>query len=155
MPFYKLKASKILALCFRPSSHKAPNCNFSTSIDIPFTSSTSPPTTSATMSSGFHSTGLNYPLLAIPAYYIFSLTPHVYAGSILKASGYKPNNANPKASFSPSAVKGKVPEDVFGKYQRAENVRPYSPLEFPLASHNPAIHHTDLNVRAGYPDLVL
>lgn len=55
---------------------------------------------------------LNYPLLAIPAYYVFSIIPHIYAGSILSAHGYKVNNANPKASLSPSAVKGKVPDAV-------------------------------------------
>ena len=53
---------------------------------------------------------LNYPLLAIPGYYVFSLLPHVYASSILSANGYKVNNANPKASLSPDAVKGKVPD---------------------------------------------
>jgi hypothetical protein len=52
----------------------------------------------------------NYHLLAIPAYYIFSIAPHIYAQSILTASGYKANNANPKASLSPDAVKGKVPD---------------------------------------------
>jgi hypothetical protein len=56
---------------------------------------------------------LNYPLLAIPAYYVFSIVPHVYASSILTSAGYKPNNANPKASLSPSTVKGKVPDDVY------------------------------------------
>jgi hypothetical protein len=55
---------------------------------------------------------LNYPLLAIPAYYIFSVFPHIYAGSILSANGYKVDNANPKASLSPAAVKGKVPDAV-------------------------------------------
>lgn len=82
---------------------------------------------------------LNYPLLAIPAYYIFSVVPHAYASSLLANAGYKVNNASPKASLSPDAVKGKVPEAVyvkfpspqllanhiltlpsFGKYQRAE-----------------------------------
>lgn len=56
------------------------------------------------------STALNYPLLAIPAYYVFSVIPHGYAGGILSANGYKVNNANPKASLKPEAVKGKVPE---------------------------------------------
>jgi hypothetical protein len=56
---------------------------------------------------------LNYPLLAIPAYYVFSIVPHVYASSILASAGHKPNNANPKASLSPSAVKGKVPDEVY------------------------------------------
>ena len=59
------------------------------------------------------SSALNYPLLAIPAYYVFSLVPHMYAGSILSANGYKVNNANPKASLSPDAVKGKVPDAVY------------------------------------------
>jgi hypothetical protein len=36
----------------------------------------------------------------------------MYAGSILSANGYKVNNANPKASLSPDAVKGKVPDAV-------------------------------------------
>jgi hypothetical protein len=58
------------------------------------------------------SSSLNYPLLAIPAYYIFSLAPHAYAGGLLSSSGYKVNNANPKASMSPDAVKGKVPDAV-------------------------------------------
>jgi hypothetical protein len=59
------------------------------------------------------SNSLNYPLLAIPAYYIFSLIPHAYAGSLLSSHGYKVNNANPKASLSPDAVKGKVPDAVY------------------------------------------
>jgi len=58
------------------------------------------------------SASLNYPLLAIPAYYVFSVIPHAYAASLLTSSGYKPNNANPKASTSPDAVKGKVPDAV-------------------------------------------
>ncbi|KAH7395165.1 membrane-associated, eicosanoid/glutathione metabolism protein [Phaeosphaeria sp. MPI-PUGE-AT-0046c] len=63
---------------------------------------------------------LNYHLLAIPAYYIFSVVPHAYASGLLANAGYKVNNASPKASLSPNAVKGKVPDAVFGKYQRAE-----------------------------------
>ncbi|KAF2829435.1 hypothetical protein CC86DRAFT_189668 [Ophiobolus disseminans] len=78
------------------------------------------------------SSSLNYPLLAIPAYYIFSLVPHAYAGSILASSGYKVNNANPKASMSPDAVKGKVPDEVFQKYQRAENAHSNSTEQMPL-----------------------
>jgi len=58
------------------------------------------------------SNSLNYPLLAIPAYYVFSLVPHIYAASLLTANGYKINNANPKAALSPEAVKGKVPDAV-------------------------------------------
>ena len=56
---------------------------------------------------------LNYPLLAIPAYYVFSLVPHAYAGGLLSTHGYKVNNANPKASMSPDSVKGKVPDAVY------------------------------------------
>lgn len=59
------------------------------------------------------SNSLNYPLLAIPAYYVFSLIPHGYAGSLLSSNGYKVNNANPKASLSPDAVKGKVPDAMY------------------------------------------
>jgi hypothetical protein len=55
---------------------------------------------------------LNYSLLAIPAYYVFSVVPHAYANVILSGAGYKVNNANPKASLSPDAVKGKVPDAV-------------------------------------------
>lgn len=58
------------------------------------------------------STSLNYPLLAIPAYYVFSIIPHAYAGSLLSAHGYKINNANPKASTSPAALQEKVPDTV-------------------------------------------
>jgi hypothetical protein len=58
------------------------------------------------------SSSLNYPLLAIPAYYVFSVIPHAYAQSILTSAGYKVNNSNPKASLSPDAVKGKVPDEV-------------------------------------------
>lgn len=58
------------------------------------------------------SNSLNYPLLAIPAYYVFSIMPHAYSGAILKANGYQVNNANPKASMAPDAVKGKVPDIV-------------------------------------------
>ena len=78
------------------------------------------------------SSNLNYPLLSIPVYYIFSLIPHMYAGSILSAAGYKVNNANPKASLSPDAVKGKVPEVVFQKYQRAENAQSNNIEQLPL-----------------------
>ncbi|KAF2874299.1 hypothetical protein BDV95DRAFT_565907 [Massariosphaeria phaeospora] len=78
------------------------------------------------------SSGLNYSLLSIPAYYVFAITPHVYANSILIANGYEPNNANPKASLSPSAVKGKVPDAVFQKYQRAENAQSNNMESLPL-----------------------
>jgi uncharacterized MAPEG superfamily protein len=78
------------------------------------------------------SSGLKYPLLSIPAYYVFSLIPHVYAGSLLSANGYRPHNANPKASFSPSAVQGKVPDAVFQKYQRAENAQSNNMEQLPL-----------------------
>jgi hypothetical protein len=54
------------------------------------------------------SSALNYSLLSIPVYYVFSIVPHMYAGAILSSEGYKVNNANPKASLSPSAVQGKV-----------------------------------------------
>ncbi|EAT83918.1 hypothetical protein HBH56_157390 [Parastagonospora nodorum] len=74
----------------------------------------------------------NYHLLAIPAYYIFSIAPHIYAQSILTASGYKVNNANPKASLSPDSVKGKVPDAVFQKYQRAENAQSNNIEQMPL-----------------------
>lgn len=78
------------------------------------------------------SSTLNYPLLAIPAYYVFSLVPHMYASSLLVSNGYKPNNANPKASLSPSAVQGKVPDAVFQKYQRAENAQSNNMEQMPL-----------------------
>jgi uncharacterized MAPEG superfamily protein len=93
---------------------------------------------------------LNYHLLAIPAYYIFSILPHGYAASILTSSGYKINNTNPKASTSPDKIKGKVPDavyvqfavhesmmysnetDSFKKYQRAENAHSNSTEQMPL-----------------------
>jgi len=78
------------------------------------------------------SNSLNYPLLAIPAYYVFSLVPHGYAGSLLAKHGYKVNNANPKASLSPDNVKGKVPDEVFQKYQRAENAHSNNVEQMPL-----------------------
>lgn len=78
------------------------------------------------------STTVNYNLLAIPAYYVFSLLPHVYAGAILSSNGYHVNNANPKASLSPSSVKGKVPDVVFQKYQRAENAQSNNMEQMPL-----------------------
>lgn len=78
------------------------------------------------------SNSLNYPLLAIPAYYVFSLIPHMYAGSLLSSQGYKVNNANPKASLSPSAVQGKVSDEVFQKYQRAENAQSNNLEQLPL-----------------------
>ncbi|KAJ4351755.1 uncharacterized protein N0V89_007098 [Didymosphaeria variabile] len=84
------------------------------------------------MASGFNSTGLNYPLLAIPAYYVFSVTPHIYAMNLLKSAGYKVNNTNPKASLSPANVQGKVPDAVFGKYQRAENAQNNNLEQLPL-----------------------
>jgi len=78
------------------------------------------------------STSLNYPLLAVPAYYVFSLLPHVYSNILLQSSGYKVNNANPKASITPSAVQGKVPDAVFQKYQRAENAQANNLEQMPL-----------------------
>ncbi|KAF1922616.1 uncharacterized protein M421DRAFT_77641 [Didymella exigua CBS 183.55] len=78
------------------------------------------------------SSSLNYPLLSIPAYYIFSIIPHVYASSILSSAGYNLNNANPKASLSPVAVKGKVPDEVFQRYQRAENAQSNNIEQLPL-----------------------
>jgi uncharacterized MAPEG superfamily protein len=56
----------------------------------------------------------------------------MYAGSILSANGYQVNNANPKASLSPDAVKGKVPDAVFQKYQRAENAQSNNLEQMPL-----------------------
>jgi uncharacterized MAPEG superfamily protein len=67
------------------------------------------------------SSSLNYPLLAIPAYYVFSMAPHMYGTSLLVSNGYKPNNANPKASLSPSTLQGKVPDAVLKKFQCAES----------------------------------
>ncbi|KAH7069033.1 membrane-associated, eicosanoid/glutathione metabolism protein, partial [Paraphoma chrysanthemicola] len=78
------------------------------------------------------SSSINYPLLAIPAYYVFSMLPHIYAGAILSNAGYKVNNANPKASLSPDAVKGKVPDAVFQQYQRAENAQSNNSEQMPL-----------------------
>jgi len=85
---------------------------------------------SSTMSSS--SSTLNYSLLAIPAYYIFSLAPHIYAGSLLSSQGYQVNNANPKASLSPSNTQGKVSDEVFQKYQRAENAHSNNTEQMPL-----------------------
>lgn len=56
----------------------------------------------------------------------------MYAHAILSSAGYKVNNANPKASISPSAVQGKVPDEVFQKYQRAENATANSIEQLPL-----------------------
>ncbi|EDU39843.1 MAPEG domain containing protein [Pyrenophora tritici-repentis] len=78
------------------------------------------------------SNSLKYPLLAIPAYYVFSVVPHVYASGLLARHGYKMNNANPKASLSPENVKGKVPDEVFQKYQRAENAQSNNMEQMPL-----------------------
>lgn len=78
------------------------------------------------------SSTLNYPLLSIPLYYIFSLTPHIYAQSLLTSSGYTPNNANPKASTSPSALQGKVSEAVIQKFQRAESAQSNCIEQLPL-----------------------
>lgn len=78
------------------------------------------------------STSTNYSLLAIPAYYVFSVLPHAYAGAILSANGYNVNNANPRASLSPSAVQGKVPDAVFQKYQRAESAQSNNMEQMPL-----------------------
>lgn len=78
------------------------------------------------------SSALNWPLLSIPAYYIFSLVPHIYAGTILSSNGYKVDNSNPKASLSPSAIQGKVPDAVFQKYQRAENAQSNNLEQMPL-----------------------
>ncbi|KAF9739465.1 hypothetical protein PMIN06_001070 [Paraphaeosphaeria minitans] len=84
------------------------------------------------MSSGFTATGLNYPLLAIPAYYIFSVTPHIYAVQMLKSAGYKIDNANPRASLAPANVKGKVPDAVFSAYQRTESAQTNNLEQLPL-----------------------
>ena len=78
------------------------------------------------------SSSLNYPLLSIPAYYVFSMIPHIYAGSILSANGYQIDNANPRASLSPSAVNGKVPDAAFQKYQRAQNAHGNNLEQLPL-----------------------
>lgn len=56
----------------------------------------------------------------------------MYASAILTSSGYKPNNANPKASLAPSAVQGKVPDHVFQRYQRAENAQSNNMEQMPL-----------------------
>lgn len=56
----------------------------------------------------------------------------MYATSILGANGYQFNNANPKASLSPSSVQGKVPDAVFQKYQRAENAQSNNMEQMPF-----------------------
>lgn len=78
------------------------------------------------------STSTNYHLLAIPAYYVFSILPHAYSGAILSSHGYHLNNANPRASLSPSSVQGKVPDAVFQKYQRAESAHSNNMEQMPL-----------------------
>ncbi|KAJ4301384.1 hypothetical protein N0V90_003476 [Kalmusia sp. IMI 367209] len=52
--------------------------------------------------------------------------------SLLGSAGYQPNNANPKAALSPANVKGKVPEHVFAKYQRAENAQNNNYEQMPI-----------------------
>ena len=42
------------------------------------------------------------------------------------------NNANPKASLSPSNVQGKVPDAIFQKYQRAENAHSNNMEQMPI-----------------------
>ncbi|KAH8728833.1 MAPEG family-domain-containing protein [Phaeosphaeriaceae sp. PMI808] len=78
------------------------------------------------------SSSFSYPLLAIPAYYIFSILPHVYAQGLLTSNGYQPDNANPKSSTSPTAIKGKVPDAVFKKYQRAEGAQSNNIEQMPI-----------------------
>ncbi|KAJ8118160.1 hypothetical protein OPT61_g810 [Boeremia exigua] len=56
----------------------------------------------------------------------------MYTGAILARSGYRINNANPRASLSPSAVQGKVHDAVFQKYQRAEAAMNNSFEQLPL-----------------------
>lgn len=51
---------------------------------------------------------------------------------MLSANGYQINNANPKASLAPNAVKGKVPDAVFQKYQRAQNAQNNNLEQLPL-----------------------
>lgn len=47
---------------------------------------------------------VNFPLLAIPAYYVFSIAPHAYAVYLMKGAGYKFDNAHPRVSSTPEKV---------------------------------------------------
>lgn len=78
------------------------------------------------------SSALNYPLLSIPAYYVLSLAPHVFANSYIISHGFKPDNSNPHSASQGQKLSEKLPPNVVAKYERAESCHRNSIENLPL-----------------------
>jgi len=63
----------------------------------------------------------NLSFFAIPAYWILSLLPHIYAISIMKkANNGRWNNSNPRSTKWDATLRESTPAEVYGRYERAE-----------------------------------
>lgn len=63
---------------------------------------------------------VNYALLALPAYTVLILVPHIYAFSIALPTNVM-KNANPHSSSLPAALQKALGPRAFAQYERAES----------------------------------
>lgn len=68
-----------------------------------------------------HSTSWNYSILAIPAYYALSVLPHSYAVYLASQGNLSQfDNRNPHGSGQDAAIKQRLGDEGYGRYERAE-----------------------------------
>jgi uncharacterized MAPEG superfamily protein len=75
----------------------------------------------------------NLTILAIPAYYIFAVLPHMYAINV--ATQHRPldwDNRAPRSSDHKVAIKESISEEAYGKYERAEGAHANALEQLPL-----------------------
>ncbi|KAF2196541.1 hypothetical protein GQ43DRAFT_445013 [Delitschia confertaspora ATCC 74209] len=75
----------------------------------------------------------NPSILAIPAYYVLSLLPHMYAVHTATAGHpTKFDNRNPRSSTLKSSLKGTLDAETYAKYERAESAHANGMENLPL-----------------------
>ncbi|KAK9239630.1 hypothetical protein V1525DRAFT_29623 [Lipomyces kononenkoae] len=75
----------------------------------------------------------NYSLFALPAYYILSLYPHVYALNLIRAAtNGQWDNANPRSTLWDETMKRIVPKETYACFERAEGAHKNGMENFPL-----------------------
>lgn len=74
----------------------------------------------------------NYSLYAIPAYWLLSMVPQVYAVSLITTSTQSWNNANPRSTAYLEKLKQKCTPNDLGRYERAKASHYNSMESFPL-----------------------
>jgi uncharacterized MAPEG superfamily protein len=97
----------------------------------------------------------NYHLLAIPAQWVLSLVPHVYALQLIKgATNGRWNNANPKGTSWATELQRSVPSDVLAKFERGEAAHRNGLENLPifaaaiLAAHVAGVDHDLISAHA-------